>query len=1106
MSSRSTISSWSRSFKLQDSSLWWRFILTVWVLLPGLFFHAQAQLQIQMTPFGSNQRQWNAYAWQFLESGAHRIYYPAGLEYSADWVGKVLPSMSSSLEQQFNIRPEQPYQVLLYRNHLDWQESNLNREKFYYNTGWNFPATGNKVPVCLNQYSASMVAQMREGIVRILIAEMVYGGNSFQRIQNRALLVLPSWFTDGLAQYWGSGWTGSMDRELREWLRSRSKPGFGELVRNRPDLAGVLFWHRYIRLNGAGSAAQLLLSARAQRQIQSAFRSLNKETYGAFVEGILAEYQAEISKDSVETAMVKDALEIPNLRGVAKGGLRLDAKGKNIAFVAYQKGRYRVFVYERATKNLRSVFVSSRVRHVLPSSSPVLAWHPGGQRLLVIGNFGKGLTLSDVQKQPDGNWIHESQKMPDADWVQSLDWSQDGKTWVAAVLQGSRSKLLLSNSANPKWRVLWTDSLEKKDIRFVPGSQSVVYVYSTALDSLQIIGSPSSRLEQIYGIARLDLTPNAKPVTLVQSNKEVIASPLPLLGGKLLWLSDLSGYRIRFMGRWDQSAHLPEALPPVALNIAWHEAGVLGNQMLLGPEEFTRKSTIGYRDRLDTLRTFGFNPATLPQSSWRKEDQRRLEEIRSIAAGNGLGISSMAANLGLLNLGYRDAGSPPLPTWPPNASYGPPMDEQGNTPLGLAIQKLFTTKPKSGKVTARRGSYVRSSALDNISMQAGNNILIGRMPLLSASPLHMLHAQPGAVMRLSLSDVSEDRILSAGALVLQSLTNFQSYLMVENLKGLTDWRLMGVYSILPVDQSYENPGFGRSTGGPVRSMLELYGSATYPISRSVGLSVTMGHAVAVDRGPLNPDFPKDNTDKPELTTGIRLEAVCDQSKQSLGWTNGGYLFKVFQENYLLTGNRTGSSSLMGMDGRSYAGFMPGLVWANRLSFQYAWGPVRASYMAGGTEQWLSPRFNNDMPRPSMNQTLMYALASPVKGLPINSRNGSAFLSAGTELRMAFSALRSAIPVGSDFWRSLRIYGFADAATVWNRGQFLKNDTSLFPTQITQGPIRVELAQNLSPFLWSYGMGTRANVLGYSLRIDRAWPWENRKALPPSWVISLGLDF
>jgi outer membrane protein assembly factor BamA len=163
-------------------------------------------------------------------------------------------------------------------------------------------------------------------------------------------------------------------------------------------------------------------------------------------------------------------------------------------------------------------------------------------------------------------------------------------------------------------------------------------------------------------------------------------------------------------------------------------------------------------------------------------------------------------------------------------------------------------------------------------------------------------------------------------------------------------------------------------------------------------------------------------------------------------------------------------------------------------------------MAGGTEQWLSPRFNSDMPRPSMNQTLMYALAAPVKGLPINSRNGSAFLSAGTELRMAFSALRSAIPVGSDFWRSLRIYGFADAATVWNRGQFLKNDTSLFPTQITQGPIRVELAQNLSPFLWSYGMGTRANVLGYSLRIDRAWPWENRKALPPSWVISLGLDF
>lgn len=1072
----------------------------------GAFIRVDAQLQIQMTPFGSNQKQWIAQDWQFLESGPHRIYYPAGLENTANWAGKILASMSSHLEQQFNIRPEQPYQLIIYRNHLEWQESNLNREKLYYNTGWNFPATGNKVPLCADQYSASMIAQMREGIVRILIAEIVYGGNSFQRIQNRALLVLPSWFTEGLARYWGSGWTGSMDRELREWLSARSKPHYGELVHQRPDLAGVLFWHRYIRMNGIGSATQLLLMARSQRQVQSAFRSLNSETYGSFVGGILSQYQAEIASDSIDSAFEKDALEIPALRGATKGGVRLDAKGKNIALVAYRKGRYRVCVYERASKNLSVVYKSSRVRAAGAHKFPVLAWHPGGQRLVVTGDFGQGLVFADVQKQPDSRWIHEQQRMTDADWIQSLDWSHDGKTLVAAGLKGNKSRLFACNMSNKKWRVLLTDSLEKSDARFVPGSQAVVYAYSHPLDSTQTLYNPSLALRQMNGLARLDLPPGPRPLIMFESDSEVVSLPLPLSGGHLIWLSDRTGYRIRYVGRWDDVAFRQEALGPPALNLAWHEAGVSGNQLLMGHSSLTSHGIVGYRDRFDSIRTQGYRSETLPQSTWRKDDQRKFEELRFNPSDYSPGGSPLPVNLGLLKVEVNSEISSPISYPVENTPLGFAGDEEGNTSLGLAIRKLFANKPASGKSITKRGSYIRSSALDNISMQAGNNILSGRMPLLSASPLHMLHAQPGAVTRVCLSDVPEDRTLSAGALLLQSLTNFQAYLMYENLKSLMDWRLMAVYSMLPVNQSFTNPGFGRSSGGPVRSMLELYASATYPISRSVGFAVTMGHLASVDRSPLNPDLPKNNIDVPEHSTGIRFELIYDQSKQSLGWTNGGFLFKVFQENYLLSGERTGSCSLGGLDARTYSGLLPGLVWANRFSFQYSGGPVKASYMAGGTEQWLLPRFNEDMPRPAESKVLMYALAAPVKGLPINTRNGSAFLSVGTELRLAFSALRSAIPVGTDFWRSFRVYGFADAATVWDQGQFLKTDPSLFPTQITRGPIRVDIIQKLSPLLWSYGFGLRANVLGYSLRIDRAWPWENSLPLPPAWVISLGLDF
>ncbi len=1093
---------------LSSLSFWGvRILLGFCLGLGGVWIPSHAQLQIQMTPFGSNQRQMHETQWQFMESGEHKIYYPLGMDSTAKWIHRCLPLLTSALEQQFNVRPEHPYQLLLYRNRLEWEESNLNREKYYYNIGWNFPAPGNKIPVFADQYSSTMIAQIREGITRILIADLVYGGNSFQRIQNQALLVLPSWFTEGLARYWGLGWNGSMDRELQEWVRGRTKPRYGELVRQRPDLAGTLFWHRYIRVSGEGGATRLLMAARSQRQVQAAFRSLNKQSYNEFVTGILEEYQTEIARDSVENALTRDALEILALRGIPKSRVRMDSKGKQIALVAYRGGRYRVLAYDRANKILQEVFRSQRVRRVDANSFPVIAWHPGGQRMVVVGDFGNGLFLMDFQKQADGLWVQDQQPVKEADWVQSIDWSPDGKSLVIAGSKHHQSRLMLCSLNTKQWRILLMDSLEKSDVRFVPSSKGVVFGFSKPLDSMQILYPIGQLPRQTTGICRLDFLPNSLPIILFSSDSEEVSNPLPLAGGRLIWLSDRSGYRIQYIGQWDMITETPQAVPPFALNLAWHEAGSQSTQLILGNKNLIMDATIGFRSRLDTFQKPETYASAPPVNSWRREQRARVAAL--LASGFVPGSENLIVrpNVGLFTFPEFLKDSSIISVEKVlTADHERTGGTDRNTPLGMAIRALFASKPAKVHTILRKGRYVRASAMDNIGIQAGNNILTGRMPLLSASPLHMLHAQPGAVTRISLSDIPEDQTLSAGALILQSLSNFQSYLLYENLKGLTDWRMMGVYSIIPAIQSYDNPGIGTAPSGPIRSSLEFYTSATYPISRSFGLSATVGHMASVDRGPLNPDNPKGNLDIVEQLSGIRLEAMWEKSKESFGWRTGGFRIKVYGEKYFATGGLLGSGNLVALEGRSYTSLMPGLVWANRLSFQHSGGTLKANYMAGGAEQWLLPRFNGDMPRPASNRVLMFALAAPVKGLPINTRNGSAFISSGTELRLAFSALRSAIPVGSDFWRSFRIYGFADGATVWNRGQFLQADSLLFPTQIIQGPVRVNLLQTLSPLLWSYGMGLRANVLGYSLRLDRAWAHENRKALQPTWVISLGLDF
>jgi len=89
---------------------------------------ATAQVQLQLTPFGRNQRQEGTPTWKVLDAKGDRVYFEKPLDSIARYVVRLLPGLTTGLEQQLNVQPEDPYQVVLYQSRNGLYHSNLSRE------------------------------------------------------------------------------------------------------------------------------------------------------------------------------------------------------------------------------------------------------------------------------------------------------------------------------------------------------------------------------------------------------------------------------------------------------------------------------------------------------------------------------------------------------------------------------------------------------------------------------------------------------------------------------------------------------------------------------------------------------------------------------------------------------------------------------------------------------------------------------------------------------------------------------------------------------------------------------------------------------------------
>lgn len=1114
--------------------LFQRFARGLWIALllgwlpAGLLF---GQNQGAQTFFGKNKIQYRDYVWSSLKGPNFEVFYHVGGRELGVYTATIAEETIRQLEDFLNYRADGRYQIIIYNNISDLNQSNLGFDLESYNTGGLTRLGGNKVLVHFGESREDFVRDLRVGIAKVLIFDMIYGGNIGERVQSAATIYLPDWYLNGLFLYIRDDWNTSSDNALREQINSGRYKKFNQLLLRHGELAGQAFWYFLAQEYGRNAIPNVVYLTRVNRDFQTGLRYVTGKKLKVLTKEWMQFYQNRYANDDLGRVLPTDTIQLRKFRKKAEiTQFKPSPDGRRIAYVEHRKGIHRIYLHDLMTGKRKRLHKSGVKWQFLSNKNqyPVLAWHPNGQSLAFFYDIRGRVHFGNIrlnEKKPEIN----TYPLFNFDQVYSMDYSPDGQN---IALSGARSgQTDIYNYHVPSKRItpLTFDPYDDYDPRFFGGADRILFSSNRPLDTLmQQIGDslpPQSHTDIFIYHQSPEKRNKLQRITHTAGVNE--QQPIWQQGAYFSFLTDENGLFNRRIGYTDSIAEI-----------------TITDSLLILPDSSTQvvyDTTISYRDTAYTTLATNYlrsirSQVALPKSGVYYEflvqqekrpliyrGRYRIDSLGAVAAqasptqlrlkSNSTpsfgAVSSSNATpsgdvFGLMDNRTFRQNKPDSATYTLQTPYKFPLlleddPESGGQRIAEveAFRKQATPKDKDPYRVAQTRLYTTDLATEYVVSQVGNTLYENNMPSMVISTLNSLNQQMGLVLKAGLTDVFEDYKLSGGALINSDLSNNQYYLMYEYLRKRWDQRYI-IHQQRRQEQDLQNL-YRTST-------LEGIASFSYPLNRyqSVRLAGIYRRDVRETLG----------TDRPQLEApqnitqwaGARVEFVQDNTTELALNSLRGTRWKFYVEAYKNLNLEKDYMTVIGLDYRTYLPLYKTLIWANRLAANTSLGASKVLYVLGGVDNWISPRYDQQLAPPAGENFVFNGVGTNLRGFWQNARNGSNYVLINSEIRFPVLSVISRSPISNEFLRSLTVVGFTDAGTAWSGVDPFSLDNPFNVTDFENGPVRVTVVTNKNPLVLGYGFGFRARLFGYFIRADRGWGLDDGQILRPVWYFSLSLDF
>ncbi|MEO5996383.1 MAG: hypothetical protein ABIN89_06640, partial [Chitinophagaceae bacterium] len=1109
-------------------------------LLAFFTFSLPAFSQLNSVEFGKNRVQFKKFKWAYYQTENFNSYYSQNGERLAKFVAQVAEKELPGLEGFVEYGLQRRANIIVYNSFNELEQSNIGLSNDLQTAGGNTKLVNNKVIVYFNGDHSNLRRQVREGIAKILIDNLLFGDDLGEFAANQALLDLPKWLTDGYVAYAGENWSADLDDQLKSAMLSARYKNFYQFAFERPLLAGHSFWYYVGETYKKENVTYFLYLARVYRNLNGASQRIAKKKFKELLQEFMNFQEQKYDKDirsrrNAPKGSMSVVEEISTSRDYFRFTPNPAPRSQSYAVVEFKKGVERVILYNDYLDKKILLKSGVRLAENIPNPNyPLMAWDPKGNRLAVI-HWEEGkikLFLYDILTR----YKTIKQDLPGFDQVQDFKFMLDGNTLLLSAVKNGQSDIFVYKIDTQTTEQITNDVFDDLDASFVafPGKTGIIYS-SNRRSGVATTGDtvlPSDNRYNVFLVDNWNKSEFKQISQLTYLKFGDARNPTQYNNSHFTFVSDENGVGNRYAGFFRTQ-----------------RAGVdsiyrIGEELLRNPDKRDLDSLLKFYNKSEPDSVFAISltndsayvfPLTNYQSSLKETkiagDVGQVSEVRQegdLKFLYKLKVDEQALKKRNINARptefrrktiaeSRLAGGEALKFKAPSGGSDSAKrkdifeSEFGNEKVdSVEIKKMAEQAERDRPLTvldkAKRFDYKLKFAVDQVTGSLFNSDVLGSryQPYTGSLPVNLNNGAFNGLLSVSIFDMLEDLrftgmfrsplINTAGSGVpvnigqpnvfipgSQSLFNSGSEYLArfDYLKKRFDFSAI-YYRKTDVGSTIEDYS--------AKSYTNLYqGVIKYPFDRVKSIRLSIG--VRTDKIVLKWAYPAPiNEPDRKRTFGLmRLEYVYDNTvPKATNILNGlRYKFYVdYNSQISKLGTQEGRNSFnFGFDGRYYYPIYRNFIWAGRAGGDFSWGNQKIIYYLGGVDGALFPKYSQE-PKPQDPDYAFQSLAVNMRAFPQNVANGSNAVVLNSEFRLPVFATLFNKPINNAFLRNFMVIQFFDLGTAWN-GAYNKIER---PFVVYPGnPVTVKIkAGGIGPFVGSYGFGVRSTLLGYFLRLDTGW--------------------